>query len=243
MKTKLRLPNITLLAASSVKVDLVQDALKISSYEIDFASVKLLSSSKPKIKFSEIEYIHIPEMNLDGYCKLIIEDLYKYFDTTHCLIIQDDGFIVNSDQWNNDFLNFDYIGAPWTKTVSPKKNLNIELLNNRVGNGGFSLRSKKFASVCKDLNFFNLKDKFSINNEDIIICHYLYDYMIKKDIKFAPIKLASNFSMEDEKTNNQYGYDINKVFGFHGKHLANFFKKRFNKKKLFNELEVIDKNS
>ena len=243
MKTKIRLPNINLLAASSVKVDLVQDALKISSYEIDFASVKLLSSSKPKIKFSEIEYIHIPEMNLDGYCKLIIEDLYKYFDTTHCLIIQDDGFIVNSDQWNNDFLNFDYIGAPWTKTVSPKKNLNIELLNNRVGNGGFSLRSKKFASVCKDLNFFNLKDKFSINNEDIIICHYLYDYMIKKDIKFAPIKLASNFSMEDEKTNNQYGYDINKVFGFHGKHLANFFKKRFNKKKLFNELEVIDKNS
>ena len=65
----------------------------------------------------------------------------------------------------------------------------------------------------------------------------------KQDIKFAPIKLASNFSMEDEKTNNQYGYDINKVFGFHGKHLANFFKKRFNKKKLFNELEVMNKNS
>ena len=32
MKKKLGLPNITLLAASSVKVDLVQDALKISSY-------------------------------------------------------------------------------------------------------------------------------------------------------------------------------------------------------------------
>ena len=212
MKKKLGLPNITLLAASSVKIDLVQDALKISSYEIDFGAIKLLSHSKPKIKFPEIEYIHIPEMNLDGYCKLLIEDLYKYFDTTHCIIIQDDSFVVNSDQWNNDFLNFDYIGAPWTKTVSPKKNLNIELLNNRVGNGGFSLRSKKFASVCKDLNFFNLKDKFSINNEDIILCHYLYDYMIKKDIKFAPIKLASNFSMEDEKTNNQYGYDINKIF-------------------------------
>ena len=47
----------------------------------------------------------------------------------------------------------------------------------------------------------------------------------------------SNFSMEDEKTNNQYGYNINKVFGFHGKHLANFFKKRFNTKKLFNEIQ------
>ena len=124
------------------------------------------------------------------------------------------------------------MSPPWTKTVSPKENINIELVNNRVGNGGFSLRSKKFAAVCKDLNFFNLKDKFSVNHEDIILCHFLYDYMIKKDIKFAPIKLASNFSMEDEKTNNQYGYDINKVFGFHGKHLAGFFKERFNKKKL-----------
>ena len=243
MKKKLGLPNITLLAASSVKVDLVQDALKISSYEIDFASIKLLSSSKPKIKFSEIEYVSIPEMDLDGYCKFLVEDLYKYFDTSHCLLIQEDSFVVNPNEWNDDFLNFDYIGAPWTKTVSPKKNLNIDLLNNRVGNGGFSLRSKKLALVCKELNFSDLKFKFSINNEDIIICHYLYDYMKKKDIKFAPIKLASNFSMEDEKTNNQYGYDINKVFGFHGKHLANFFKKRFNKKKLFNELEVIDKNS
>ena len=240
MKKKLGLPNITLLAASSVKIDLVQDALKISSYEIDFGAIKLLSSTKPKIKFPEIEYIHIPKMNLDGYCKLIIENLYEYFNTTHCLIIQDDSFVVNPDQWNNDFLNFDYIGAPWTKTVSPpwtktvspKENINIELVNNRVGNGGFSLRSKKLALVCKKLNFSDLKFKFSINNQDIIICHYLYDYMKKKDIKFAPIKLASNFSMEHEKTNNQYGYDINKVFGFHGKHLAGFFKERFNKRKL-----------
>tara|TARA_Y100000590_G_scaffold424230_1_gene530864 strand:+ start:1215 stop:1922 length:708 start_codon:yes stop_codon:yes gene_type:complete len=232
MKKKLKLPNITLLAASSIKIDLVQDALKISSYEIDFGAIKLISSSKPKIKFPEIEYIDIPEMDLDGYCKFLVDDLYKYFDTTHCLLIQEDSFVVNPEMWSDNFLNFDYIGAPWTKTVSPKKNLNIKLLNNRVGNGGFSLRSKKFALVCKDLNFSDLKFKFSINNEDIIICHYLYDYMKSKGIKFAPIKLASNFSMEDEKTNNQYGYDINKVFGFHGKHLAGFFKERFNKKKL-----------
>jgi len=236
MKEKIKLNNVTLLAVSSVNIDLVQDALKISSYEIDFASIKLLYTSEPKIKFPEIEYIHIPEMNLDGYSKFIVEDLNKYFNTTHCLIVQSDSFIVNPNEWNDDFLNFDYIGAPWTKSVSPKKNLNIELLNNRVGNGGFSLRSKKLALVCKELNFSDLKLKFSISNEDIIICHYLYDYMKKNNIKFAPINLASNFSMEDEKTNNQYGYDINKVFGFHGKHLQVFFKERFNKKKLFNKI-------
>jgi len=238
LKKKIKLNDVTLLAASSVKIDLVQDALKISSYNIDFASIKLLYSTEPKIKFPEIEYIHIPKMDLDGYCKFLVEDLHKYFDTTHCLLVQDDSFIVNSNEWKDDFLNFDYIGAPWTEMVEPKKNLNIKLINNRVGNGGFSLRSKKFALVCKELDFDDLKFKFSINNEDIIICHYLYDFMKKKDIKFAPIEIASNFSMEDEKTNNQYGYNINKVFGFHGKHLANFFKKRFNTKKLFNEIQL-----
>ena len=112
------------------------------------------------------------------------------------------------------------------------------LLNNRVGNSsGFSLRSKKLALVCKELNFSDLKLKFSISNEDIIICHYLYDYMKKNNIKFAPINLASNFSIEDEKTNYQYGYDVSKVFGFHGKHLQIFFKERFIKKKLFNEIQ------
>ena len=105
MKKKLGLPNITLLAASSVKVDLVQDALKISSYEIGFASIKLLSSSKPKIKFSEIEYVPIPEMDLDGYCKFLVEDLYKYFDTSHCLLIQEDSFVANPNEWNDDFTN------------------------------------------------------------------------------------------------------------------------------------------
>jgi len=236
MKKKLKLNNITLLAASSVDIDLIQDALKISAYEIDFASIKLLYSSKPKIKFPEIEYIQIPKMDLDGYSKFIIEDLYKYFDTSHCLIVQSDSFIVNPNEWHNSYLDYDYIGAPWTQIVSPKKNHNIELVNNRVGNGGFSLRSKKLALVCKDLNFLDLKLKFSISNEDIILCHYLFEHMKKNNIKFAPINVASNFSMEDEKTNNQYGYDVNKVFGFHGKHLQGFFKKRFIKKKISDEI-------
>ena len=126
MRKKIKLDNITLLAVSSVDIDLAQDALKISSYEIDFASIKLLCTSEPKIKFPEIEYIHIPALNLEGYSKFIIEDLYKYFNTTHCLIVQSDSFIVNPNEWRDDFLNFDYIGAPWTKSVSPRKNFDID---------------------------------------------------------------------------------------------------------------------
>ena len=47
MIKKIKLPNVTLLAASSVEIDHAQDSLKISSFEIEFASIKLLSSEKP----------------------------------------------------------------------------------------------------------------------------------------------------------------------------------------------------
>ena len=146
MKKKIKLSNVTLIAVTSIKEDLVQDALKISSHEVEFSSIKFLTSKKPKIKFSEIEYIDVPEMNLNEYCNFLVKDLYKYFETSHCLLIQEDSFVVNPNQWKQEYLNYDYIGAPWTKIIQPIKNKNIEL-KNRVGNGGFSLRSKNLLSA------------------------------------------------------------------------------------------------
>jgi hypothetical protein len=226
---------VTLIAVTSIKEDLVQDALKISSHEIEFSSIKFLTSKKPKIKFSEIEYIDVPEMNLNEYCNFLVKDLYKYFETSHCLLIQEDSFVVNPDQWKQEYLNYDYIGAPWTKIIQPIKNKNIEL-KNRVGNGGFSLRSKNLLSVCKDLDFNNLFKKYSMNNEDVIICHYLYEDMVKKGIKFAPPELAANFSMEHEPTILDCGFNRDQVFGFHGKHLAGYFKKKFIEKLKLEEI-------
>ena len=56
MKKKIKLPDVTLLAAASLEIDHTQDSLKISSYEIEFAEIKLLCSERPKIHFPEIQY-------------------------------------------------------------------------------------------------------------------------------------------------------------------------------------------
>ena len=77
MKNKIKLPTVTLFAASSVEIDHAQDSLKISSYEIEFASIKFLTSKKPKINFPEIEYIEIPEIDINGYNKIMINDRIK----------------------------------------------------------------------------------------------------------------------------------------------------------------------
>ena len=107
MNKKLHLPRVTLLSAASSsellatspsdKVDMTQLALKISLREIEFGSVKLLTSESPKKKYSNIEYISIPPMNnISDYNRFVIEDLHKYFTTTHCLLIQADGWVVDA---------------------------------------------------------------------------------------------------------------------------------------------------
>ena len=223
MKKKLNLSDVTLLAATSVEIDETQIALKISSQNIKFGAIKLLSPSKPKKKYPEIEYISIPSMDFLGYSQLIIEDLHKYFSTTHCLIVQSDSFVVDSRLWQNSFLQFDYIGAPWSEEVRINSELVLNMKENCVGNGGFSLRSHKLATTTSKIDFKSLK--FPIKSEDIVICHYLYEKLIEKDILFAPAKIAAQFSMEN--IDNLYGQNKNSVFGFHARHMRDYFLKEY----------------
>tara|TARA_B100000029_G_C17532074_1_gene943612 strand:+ start:1014 stop:1712 length:699 start_codon:yes stop_codon:yes gene_type:complete len=223
MTKKLELPDVTLLAATSVEIDQTQLALKISSQNIKFGKIKFLSSSEPSKKYSDIEYISIPSMKISDYSRLIIKDLYKYFETSHCLIVQSDSFVVNSKLWIKNFLKYDYIGAPWPNEVKINSNLILNMKKNPVGNGGFSLRSRKLAKATAKINFDSLK--LPIKSEDLVICHYLYEEMIDKGIIFAPPEIAAQFSMEN--IHHLYGQDVNSVFGFHGKHLKEFFLKKY----------------
>ncbi len=228
MKNKLYLPNVTLFAATSVEVEQANFNLKISSDYIEFAEIKLLSSSLPTRKHEKIKYVSIPSMEIFDYNRLIIEDLYKYFNTSHCLILQSDSFVVDANLWKKEFLNFDYIGAPWPKKIKINSNLILDMEKNQVGNGGFSLRSHKLAKITSKINYKEIK--FPIKSEDIIICHYLYKKMLDNGINFAPPELAAKFSMEN--VNCLYDQNENSVFGFHGKHLREYFYDAWTKKTL-----------
>ena len=46
--------------------------------------------------------------------------------TSHALMIQFDGYVLSGDRFSDNFLSYDYIGAPWPHYQSHK-----------VGNGGF----------------------------------------------------------------------------------------------------------
>ena len=224
MKKKLKLPDVTLLAATSSEMDAAQISMRISLHNIEFGASKLLCSAAPEKKYPDIEYISIPPLNsVDDYNKIIFQDLHKYFETSHCLIVQADSFVVNSDLWDDEFLKFDYIGGPWPNKIQINPNLILHLEKNPVGNGGFSLRSRKLAETTAKINFKSLN--FPMKAEDVVICYYLYKEMVDSGIRFAPPKLAAQFSMEN--VDHLYGQDADSVFGFHGKHLRDYFMKKY----------------
>ena len=224
MKKKLDLPDVTLISATSSEMDEAQISMRISLHNINFGKSKLLCSSPPKQKYPDIEYISIPPLiSVDSYNKLIFQDLHKYFETSHCLIVQADSFVVNSNLWKKEFLEYDYIGGPWPDKIQVNPKLLLDLKKNPVGNGGFSLRSRKLAVETAKINFETLN--FPMKAEDIVICHFLYKEMVDKGILFAPPKLAAQFSMEN--IDGLYDQNVDSVFGFHGKHMRSYFIKKY----------------
>jgi len=124
---KLQLPTVTLVCIDCVNSERAKDVLEICKSKVDFGDVKLLTSQAIYYKHSvEIQ----PLESLVMYSVFCLTELYKYINTTHLLIVQRDGFILNPQSFRIEWLDLDYI-AP------------LFIQYDKVGSGGFSLRSKR----------------------------------------------------------------------------------------------------
>lgn len=176
------LPNVTLLGVDSNKERLDIAKEKCTKW-LHFGSVVTVN---PQISSKE------------EYSAFIIAEAYKYIETSHVLIFQHDGFVNNWKVWDNDWLQYDYIGAPWWYTDGMD-----------VGNGGFSLRSKRLMEiVATDTGII------SKHPEDHVICRVYRKYLeTKYDIKFAPIEVAEKFAFEGYRQQTKV---LSNQFGVHG---------------------------
>jgi hypothetical protein len=201
----INLPDVTLICISSINFPQTYFAFTKSVEKINFGSIKLISHEKPKDLPSFIEYSEGYKINnINDYSYYCIYNLTNHVDTTHCLLIQADGFVINPNKWNDDWLNYDYIGAPWEYS----ENSYIDPFGNhqRVGNGGFSLRSKKLLDVPKyeyiewDVNQGDFYKHMNANNfaEDGNICVHNRHIYERYGCKFAPIEVAVEFAHEKQ---------------------------------------------
>lgn len=198
---KINLNNVTILCVDGINPDIGLKALKYSMKHIIFGKSILLSHINPGNIPDNIIFEQIPKLTHDTYSQFMLHELYKYVDTDYCLTIHDDGFVINPHLWNDEFLQYDYIGAPWLHTVQYFGE------KYRVGNGGFSLRSKKLINLCR-----NIKTK---GHEDAAISIYYRDALEQYGCKFAPVDVAMKFSLEEQIPECEF--NLNNTFGFHGR--------------------------
>lgn len=216
---KINLKNVTLCAVSSVKIEETILALKKSMHNIDYARVILLTDKKINLDSEGIKVIEIEKLNYHDYSYFMLYKLKNYIETDFVLTVQHDGYVLRPNKWDDKFFNYDYIGAPWPKNMHYTQNGR----NIRVGNGGFSFRSKKLLNILSDLNlpFQDLGTGFF--HEDGVICGIYGDLLIENGIRFAPTKLASKFSRERWCLDSKIF-----TFGFHNKRKP-FLKFLYNK--------------
>lgn len=191
-----RLSAVTLLGLDCVDIARLIQAAEICRNELEFGRVVLLSSlpsDHPDVRAID------PVDSIEAYNDFMVRRLDSYVETAFVLIIQFDAFVLNPHAWSDEFLQYDYIGAPWWEGGK-----------HVVGNGGFSIRSKRLLEL--------LKTDSSISRpagvpEDWFICVDIRDHLEQRGMRFAPVEVARRFSFE---ANERDGVVWTDQLGFHG---------------------------
>lgn len=206
----IKLDKVTIVGVAGTKAEETLKAIKYSKRQIEFGASKLITPTN--IEDSEVEIINCEPLNYEQYNHFIVYRLHEYIDTDFALIVQNDGYVVNPDQWDEEFLEYDYIGALWPMPQDDFSFRDPQGNIQRVGNGGFTLRSKKLLSLAKELNL-KWKSYYGFYHEDGFFCCHNRNIYEQHGCKFATIDVASRFSHETMVEEN-YG----KIpFGFHGR--------------------------
>jgi len=178
------LPKVTLICLTNKDFEGHKHAIDMSCMDIEFGAVKLIWDEKCT--------------SIDIWNYKIINELYKYVDTEYCLLIHSDGYVIHPELWNDSWLSYDYIGAPW-----PLPNDDYSYRDDggdivRVGNS-VSLRSRK---LMERVSKFPWKSYYSNTNEDGFISVHHRKELEREGFKFAPLDVAVHFSKEHEILEN-----------------------------------------
>jgi len=141
--------------------------------------------------------LHTDNLKTEEYNDLLkSEYFYQYIPTETFLIFQTDTLIIEKyKEMINEFLEYDYVGAPWSETYLPEFGLHEY---NAVGNGGLSLRKKSKMLVILEKN--KETELFKKMNEDIC-------FSLQKNVKVKKpgFEKAKQFSIETIFSEKSFG--------------------------------------
>ena len=191
--------SVTLACVDTLNPQLALRALERSRHGLRFARTLLATDGAPSGVPEGVDIASIaPLASREAYSHYVLKSLIDHVHTDHVLLVQWDGYVVHPDAFDPAFLDVDYIGARWFWHED----------GHDVGNGGFSLRSRRLLQALQDPRV-DLVDA-----EDTTIGR-TFRPLLERDhgIRFADARLADRFAFEAS-------YPVGRPFGFHG--LYNF---------------------
>lgn len=178
-------------------IDLTRFAVRQTLLALDVQEVLFFGGRPLGIgeRFAEIQRFD----SIDSYSEFALKCLWPFIKTEFILVVHWDGFVANPQLWDDQFLAYDYVGAPWAWAND----------EHCVGNGGFCLRSNRLVQACKQVNVRRHPEIPYGGIEDIVICRLYRSYLEEQGMRFAPRQVAERFSYET-------GSIRQAPYGFHG---------------------------
>jgi hypothetical protein len=145
----------------------------------------LCQKINPNIKLIKLPYTNL---NPEQYSGLLTSlDFWNKLSGEKILIYQEDTIIFNSNY--SEYLKWDYIGAPWPLSYNNN--------SNHVGNGGFSLRTKKVM-----IQAIETKTETNVHPEDVFFSKVILD----NNLGQIPDRfIAHTFSSEYTRYDKPFG--------------------------------------
>jgi Protein of unknown function (DUF5672) len=194
--TRLPLAQVTLCAVDTRTPALAALSLLRSMAGIQFGRVVLFTDHwMPAQPLPGIELVQIPTLGSGAdYSQFVLRVMPMHIHTSHVLVTQWDGFVLDASAWSDEFLLYDYIGAVWPEQPAAQA----------VGNGGFSLRSRRLLAAGQDARITQT------HPEDQVLCR-THRALLETvhGVRFAPVEVARRFAFENEVPRAP-------AFGFHG---------------------------
>jgi len=149
----------------------------------------------PTIAARWLKIIQIPHIEDRVQWQILIGTIIPRIlkDYPWTLRLDEDGFIIDPKLWHPDFMQYDYVAAPWAH-------------NGFVGSGGVALTSDKFNRSLAALPWYD-----GALNADEFACRVHRQKLLEAGVRFAPPEVAACFCTET--TDNE-----KPSFCFHGRH-------------------------
>jgi hypothetical protein len=211
------------------------------NYPIIFIAPEDLSLNGMQFQNNNVEIMRFPKENFvsnQSYSRLLLSKVFytNFMLYRYILIYQLDAFVFSDQLLHWCGLSYDYIGAPWHKSMLPflyqlplwaryDKLRRILGMSQYVGNGGFSLRKVK--SFLRALNLIENKALNFHSNED-----FFWSLLVPSYLPFFSIPdvdTALRFSFETNPQENYRRTGGKLPFGCHAwaKHDIEFWRPIF----------------